>query len=136
MGVWPANKTKIFAQAKTALLKLGGKCGVKLEITQIKPIAVANGENSTDQKPSKKKKKHKKKSQENLKKDKEMKLEMVANQDDSVIPSFAAMLDDNINDETTESKKRKSGAEDIDLPVKVKKAKKKDVEEETPMKIK
>ena len=134
--VWPANKTKIFAQAKTALLKLGGKCGVKLEITQIKPIAVVNGENSTDQKPSKKKKKHKKKSQENLKKAKEMKLEMVANQDDSVIPSFAAMLDDNINDETTESKKRKSDAEDIDQPVKVKKAKKKDVEEETPMKIK
>jgi len=132
--VWPASK--MFGPARTVLLKLGGKCGVKLEITPVKPTVIVNGENNTDEKSSKKKKKHKKKSQENLKKAKEMKLEMVAKQDNTEIPSFAAMLDDNINDETTESKKRKSDVEDADLPVKAKKSKNKDMEEETPKKIK
>merc|ERR1712083_577382 len=80
--------------------------------------------------------KHKKKSQANLKKAKEIKLEMLANQDNSEIPSFAAMLDDNINDETTESKKRKSDIEDVDQPVNTKKSKNKYMEEETTKKIK
>merc|ERR1719431_1720187 len=135
--VWPAHN-KMFGQARTAMLKLGGKCGVKLQIIPLKPTAVVNGENNTDETPSKKKKKHKKKSQANLKKAKEIKLEMVANQDNSEIPSFAAMLDDNINDEATESKKRKSDVEDVDVDqqVKTKKSKKKDMEEETTRKIK
>jgi len=134
--VWPANK--IFSQAKSALLKLGGKCGVAIEVAEVKTAAVsANSEVNGEDKPAKKKKKHKKKSQDNLKKAKEMKLEMVAAQDNSGVPSFAAMVEDNINDETTETKKRKNEAEDEDTPVKVKKSKKKkDVETETPAKLK
>merc|ERR1719233_1541496 len=46
------------------------------------------------------------------------------------------MLDDNINYETTESKKRKSEVEDVDQPIKAKKSKNKDVEEGTTKKIK
>merc|ERR1712008_265367 len=117
--VWPANK--IFSQAKSALLKLGGKCGVAIEVSEVKTTASsANGEVNGEEKPAKKKKKHKKKSQGNLKKAKEMKLEMVAAQDNSGVPSFAAMVEDNINDETTETKKRKNEADDEDTPVKVK----------------
>jgi len=133
--VWPANK--IFGNAKIAMLKLGGKCGVNLEVTQVQHAAAVNGKSNAEE--NKKKKKHKKKSQENLKKAKEMKFQMVAGQDNAGIPSFAALLKDTINDETTECKKRKSDVEDTDQPADVKKVKhenEKCQEEETTKKVK
>jgi len=133
--VWPPNKW--FARAKTVLMKLARKCGAEIEFA--KPVIDSNGETfvGEQKKEIKKKNKKKKKSQQNLKKAKEMKLEMAAAQDNSDVPSFASLVQDNINDESTESKKRKVGIEEEGPPAKAKKAKKKNnMDEETPVKIK
>jgi hypothetical protein len=62
---------------------------------------------------------------------------MVKAQDNSGVPSFAAMVEDNINiEESTETKKENfKDGEDNKTPVKVKKSKKKkEVDTETPFK--
>jgi hypothetical protein len=51
---WPANK--IYTPAKLALLKLGGKCGVKIEVTKNIEVVTANGDANGEEKSAKKKK--------------------------------------------------------------------------------
>eukprot|EP00092_Neocalanus_flemingeri_P022359 GFUD01024250.1.p1 GENE.GFUD01024250.1~~GFUD01024250.1.p1 ORF type:complete len:705 (+),score=293.67 GFUD01024250.1:248-2362(+) len=135
--IWP--RSKIYNLASKAYVKLGLKCGVQFEVEVVQKGVAAETDVEVVEKPAKKKKNRNKKSQEYLKKAKEMKYEMVKAQDNAKVPSFAAMVEDNINndDDSSKSTKRKlKDDEDVETPVKVKKAKKKKDDTETPVKVK
>lgn len=131
--IWPANK--IYQGPRKALMVFGGKCGVKFEVEVLQKgdVKASNGIEVEEAPVKIKKKKNRKRTQEYLKNAKEMKYKMSEAHDVAGVPSFAAMVEDNLNDsDSTGPSKRKIDAEDTETPVKVKKAKKKKDETETP----
>ena len=131
-GAWPPGK--VFVGPKKQMLRLLKGWNMKIEFcintkgqaangTEI-ANGVTNGTNNS-QKKNKKKKKHK--TQERLKEEKEMKMKMAKEQENSDIPSFSTLVSDNINNEENtlnEKLKRKGNDEEEAPPVKAKKKKK------------
>ena len=75
-------------------MRLGQRCGANLVVT-IRSQKPANGEESAATTPTKKKNKKKKKTQDQLKKAKEMKMEMAKAQVEEGVPSFTEFVTDN-----------------------------------------
>jgi len=127
---WPKPKYKKFEDCKKQLKKLLKAWNFEAQISYVVPTSgskkqssevngAMNGEGDATNVVDKKKKKKKKKSQENLKEVKENKLKLAQLEEDSKLPSFVDLAN---NEANLESGKRTSG--DNDQVVKSKKKKK------------
>ena len=97
---WPSNRA--FALCKKQLLRLLKNWNLKVDFSNkslsngngiMKTHNEQNGENQT----GKRKKKKKQKSQDKLREAKEWKMKIARAQEDAEIPSFASLVEDNIN---------------------------------------
>jgi len=110
-GAWPEGKH--WQEAKKMLNRLATKFSLNLVFT----LRKKEGDEATTEKPDeedtpKKKGKKKKKNQDQLKKAKEMKMELAAAQVDVGVPSFSEFVTDNTEVVEEEVKKKRKGLED------------------------
>merc|ERR1712025_225788 len=104
---WPSHKA--FTLCKKQLLRLLKNWNLKVDFST-KSVSNSNGimksptEENEENKSGKKKKKKKQKSQEKLREAKEWKMKIAKAQEDAEIPSFASMVEDNINVNGTDNK--------------------------------
>ena len=104
---WPSHKA--FTLCKKQLLRLLKNWNLKVDFST-KSVSNSNGimksptEENEENKSGKKKKKKKQKSQEKLREAKEWKMKIARAQEDAEIPSFASMVEDNINVNGTDNK--------------------------------
>jgi len=110
-GAWPEGKH--WQEAKKMLNRLATKFSLTLVFT----LRKKEGDEAVTEKPEedslkKKGKKKKKKNQEQLKKAKEMKMELAAAQVDVGVPSFSEFVTDNTEVVEEEVKRKRKGLED------------------------
>ena len=135
---WPSNRA--FSLCKKQLLRLLKHWNLKVDFSSkhqtnntVKNQNGENGENEENIDGKKKKKKKKQKSQEKLKEAKEWKMKIARAQEDADIPSFAALVQDNLNvnetdiskDEVSSLKRKIKNETNFDETKKSKKLKKK-----------
>merc|ERR1712037_296334 len=106
-GAWPEGKH--WQEAKKMLTRLATKFSLTLVFTlRKKEVDETVVKNPEEVSPTKKKKKN----QEQLKKAKEMKMELAAAQVDVGVPSFSDFVTDNTEVVEEEAKRKRKGLED------------------------